>query len=98
METGTKHNWQVITSLVLENSYGVITKQDDVLLDVTIGIKDDDYGYFELYDIASGGDHWYAEGGLWFDGKVLTDYDGVFELLPCITQKLNELGYITDQI
>ena len=38
-------------------------------------------GGFELYDIETRGDRYYAEGGLWFnDDMRLVDYDGVYGL------------------
>jgi hypothetical protein len=81
-------------NLSLENSFGTIKKQMGIELYVTIGIREDEgTGYFELYDTETGGEDWYAEGGLWFDGKELTDYDGVFALPECIIEKLKELGF-----
>lgn len=81
-------------NLSLENSFGTIREQSGIELLVTIGItEEDEYGWFEFYDTETGGDDWYAEGGLWFEGKVLTDYDGVFALPVCITDKLRELGF-----
>lgn len=81
-------------SLSLENSFGTIREQKGIELEVTIGIREDEgTGWFELYDIETGGDDWYADGGLWFNGKELTDYDGVFSLPVCIIEKLKELGY-----
>ncbi len=71
-------------------------------LEVTIGIKDEDYGWFELYDVKTGGERVYAEGGLWFHKEdnitYLRDYDGVFELPEYIMDKLVEMGYSMDQI
>ena len=69
-------NFKAKQSLVLSNSFGVINKEKDVELDVTVGIIDDESGYFELYDILSGGDNWYAEGSIQFDGKnvVLSNF------------------------
>lgn len=90
MET---HTFKTTQDLVLENSYGIVDSDNGVELEVTIGINSPDYGWFELYDTETGGGAWYAEGGLWFEGKVLTDYDGVFELIPPIIEKLTELGY-----
>jgi len=89
----TKETFQAITSLSLDNSFGTLKKQKDVELEVTIGIKDEDYGYFEFYDIESGGEEWYAEGGLVIDNGTIIDYDGVFALPPFITDKLKEMGY-----
>lgn len=89
-----KIEFKAVENLSLENSFGTIKEQSGVELDVTIGItEEDEYGWFEFYDTETGGDDWYAEGGLWFEGKVLTDYDGVFALPVCITDKLRELGF-----
>jgi|688.fasta_scaffold25578_6 hypothetical protein len=88
-----KHTFQVVEDLVMENSFGVLHSQDQVTLEVTIGFNNAERGWFELYDIESGGNKWHAEGMLCFTDKVLTEYDGVFELLPCILDKLEELGY-----
>tara|TARA_R100000734_G_C3280027_1_gene73870 strand:- start:533 stop:790 length:258 start_codon:yes stop_codon:yes gene_type:complete len=49
-------------------------------------------GWFELYDEGSGGDYYYAEGGLWFEGKELVDYDGVFELDDEVIKCLEDWG------
>jgi hypothetical protein len=87
-----KIEFKAVENLSLENSFGTIKEQSGIELDVTIGI-DDESGWFEFYDTETGGDDWYAEGGLWFDGKELTDYDGVFALPVCIIEKLKELGY-----
>ncbi len=42
------------------------------------------------------GDH-HAEIGLWFEGKELTDYDGVFFLPREVAELLNEMGYVVPQ-
>lgn len=39
------------------------------------------------------GDH-YAEIGLWFEGRELADYDGVFFLPREIGQMLTDAGYV----
>lgn len=83
--------------LTLENSFGVLKKQD-VKIDVTLAIKDDEYGFFEFFDTETGGDEWYAEGGIWFEGTKVTDYDGVFSLPPFITKKLQEWGFDTSEV
>ena len=62
-------NFKAKQSLVLSNSFGIINKEKDVELNVTVGIVNEERGYFELYDILSGGDNWYAEGSIQFDGK-----------------------------
>jgi hypothetical protein len=93
-----KETFQTVQSLSLENSFGTIKAEDNITLEVTVGINSDDYGWFELYDIESGGEDWYAEGGLWIKDKVITDYDGVFSLSPVIVAKLKEWGYDTSEV
>jgi hypothetical protein len=93
-----KETFQTFQSLSLENSFGTIKAEDNITLEITVGINSDDYGWFELYDIESGGEDWYAEGGLWIKDKVITDYDGVFSLSPAITEKLKEWGYDTSEV
>lgn len=87
-----KIEFKAVEDLSLENSFGTIKEQSGIELEVFIGI-DGETGWFELCDTETGGDEWYAEGGLWFEGKILTDYDGVFALPVCIIEKLKELGY-----
>jgi hypothetical protein len=91
-------NFKAKQSLVLSNSFGVINKEKDVELDVTVGIGDDESGYFELYDTLSGGDNWYAEGSIQFDGKNVIGYDGVFDLPDVVKNKLVEMGYNIDDL
>ena len=90
--------FQVKQNLSLGNSFGTIKEQDDVELNVRVGINNDSYGWFELYDLESGGEEWYAEGGLWFKDKHLHDYDGVFSLPISVVNKLIELGYNCDYV
>ena len=42
------------------------------------------------------GNH-YGEIGLWFDGNVLSDYDGVFSLPREIGEMLKEAGYVVPE-
>ena len=67
-----KETFTTTQSLVLENSFGVIDSEDNVVLEVTVGINSDEYGWFEMYDVERGGDDWYAEGGLWIEDKKIT--------------------------
>jgi|TARA_B100000035_G_scaffold44296_2_gene33304 hypothetical protein len=57
-------------------------------------------GWYETYDLETGGDRFYAEGVLevYFDedGPRLTGYDGCFELPEYITDALEEKGVIID--
>lgn len=85
-------------SVSLDTSFGTIKQENDVNLHITVGINSDVYGWFEVYDEETGGNEWYAEGGLWFDNKELTDYDGVFSLPQPIINKLKELGYDTSYV
>mgnify|MGYP003120558855 FL=1 len=85
-------------NLSLENSYMVLDRADDVECEVTVGIKSDDYGYFEMYDLPSDGLRFYAEGGIWFTGKEVVDYDGVFSLPQPIIDQLKRMGYDTTAV
>ncbi len=84
-----------------EETFNVTTSRGTEL-EVTVGIKNEGYGWFELYDVETGGERVYAEGGLWFskegDTTYLRDYDGVFELPEYIMDKLVEMGYSMDWI
>ena len=77
-----------------ENSFGITREQDAVKTKFTVCIKADSTGWFEI----DGGQDWYAEGGLWFEGKTLTDYDGVFQLGAEIIELLEEKGFNCDEI
>ena len=101
MNTETKHKQYTKTTtehLTYENSFGVIREQKEVKLNCTLGIKDSTYGWFEIYDEESGGDDWHAEGGLWFNNKDVTDYDGVFSLPSGVLELLKENGYNTEEV
>ena len=87
-------NFKVVDGLIRQTSYGVVDKEKDVVISVSVGYRaEDDYGWFEFYDEKSGGDKWYAEGGLWFNGLELVDYDGVFELSSFIADFLHKKGF-----
>ena len=75
----------------------------NVEMDTSIGIDPDHQygGWYETYDLESGGDRFYAGGILevyWDDnGDVrLTGYDGCFELPEYITDALESKGVIID--
>ena len=87
-------NFKVENCIIRQTSYGVVNKEDDVVINVSVGYRaEDDYGWFEFYDEKSGGDKWYAEGGLWFNGLELVDYDGVFSLSSFIADFLHKKGF-----
>ena len=57
------------------------------------------YGSFEMFDIESGGEEFYGEGGLWFtEQKKLRDYDGVFSLSSVILNICEENGFNVEDI
>lgn len=91
------HVWTKKVDLRLETSYGVVDTERGVEVEFSIHLGGD-YGSFEIYDIYSGGENWYSEGGLWFEGITLIDYDGVSELPSEIINKLKELGVDTSEI
>ena len=84
--------FRITTEVRRENSFGVIDSQKDSTIEFIVKVEGE-RGSFELYDIETGGERWYAEGGLWFKGKTLVDYDGVFSLSHAIIDKLEENGY-----
>ena len=86
------HTFKATESLSLQNSFGTIKEEENIELEVSVGINHAEYGWFEVYDVESSGDEWYAEGGLWFRNKELVDYDGVFALPTCVLDKLDEIG------
>jgi hypothetical protein len=93
-----QETFQAVQTLSLGNSFGTIKTKNNVTLDVTVGIKSDDYGWFELYDLETGGEEWYAEGSLQIENNMVTGYDGVFSLSQVVIDKLNEWGYDTSEI
>lgn len=93
-----QETFKTIQNLVLENSFGVVDSENSVELEVTVGIKSEDYGWFELYDTKSGGNDWYAEGSLEIEGKSIVGYDGVFCLSEPVIDKLKEWGYDVSEV
>ena len=92
----TVEKFKTTQNMIRETSYGIVGKENEVELNITVGIKSEGRGWFEVYDEESGGEKWYAEGGLWFENGKLTDYDGVFSLMKPIEDKLIEMGYEID--
>lgn len=87
------YEFKATESLSLENSFGTIKEENNIVLNVSVGINRPEYGWFEVSDDKTGGDDWYAEGGLWFKDNELVDYDGVFALPTCVLDKLEEIGF-----
>ncbi len=94
-----KDKFKIVNGLIRQTSGGIINKENDVELDVTVGYRSkDDYGWFEFYDTKTGGDKWYAEGGLWFNNNKLTDYDGVFSLSSFVISYLKGKGFDVSEV
>ena len=89
--------------VAMTTAYDVDTaRATNVEMDTTIEIDPNHSygGWYETYDLETGGARFYAEGVLevYFDedGPRLTGYDGCFELPEYITDALEEKGVIID--
>ena len=87
----------------MRTAYDVdLDAEKNVEMDTSVSIDPDHQygGWYETYDLESGGERFYAEGVLevYFDedGPRLTGYDGCFELPEYITDALEERGVIID--
>ena len=81
-EKGKTYSWEVV----------VKERYDDQLQNNTSN------GYFEGYNVTDGAEDFHVEGGLWFEGKVLVDYDGVFCLPKEVEDTLKEMGFDTSEL
>ena len=94
-----KETFQVETPVNMETTYAILDSSNNETMEITVGVDTKaEYGFFEIYDTESGGDRFYGEGGLWFDGKELIDYDGVFEVSQHVIKKLKEWGFDTSYV
>ena len=76
-----------------ETSLSPIVEREKRTMEYTVEwYKDEERGWFEIYDEESGGEDYYAEGGLGFTGNVLDDYDGVFSLDDEVIKCLKDWG------
>ena len=89
--------------VAMTTAYDVDTARAvNVEMDTTVEIDPNHSygGWYETYDLETGGDRFYASGVLevYFDedGPRLTGYDGCFELPEYITDALEEKGVIID--
>ena len=87
----------------MRTAYDVdLDAEKNVEMDTSVSIDPDHQygGWYETYDLETGGDRFYAEGVLevYFDedGPRLTGYDGCFELPEYITEALEKKGVIID--
>ena len=87
-----REEFTVTRTIRYENSYGWVGEPyPNVEFNVIVSVNEDkEKGYWEI----SGGEH-YASGELLFEGRKLTDYDGIFNLPDYIVEKLNERGFDT---
>ena len=94
-----KDKFKVVNGLIRQTSGGIINKENDVELDVIVEYRSgDNNGWFEFYDTKTGGDKWYASGGLWFSKNKLTDYDGVFSLSSFVISCLKKKGFDVSEV
>jgi len=96
------HNFKTtLPNVAMTTAYGIDSdRATNVEMETTIGL-DSDGGWYETYDIDTGGERFYAEGALETEtdenGSVrLTGYDGCFELPEHITEALKQKGVIID--
>ena len=83
-------------NICLDYSWGSTKREKK---EVTYNIEVDvmkQYGSYEMY--ADGGEVYYAEGGLWFTGGKLRDYDGIFDLPSTIKEQLKKWGFDTSEM
>jgi len=92
-----KENWKVVQYVAMETSAGLVAPRVKRIMNFSVGI-DGHEGWFEMYDEESGGEDFYASGGLWFKNNRLVDYDGVFCLPDEILDKLEEHGYNVEDV
>jgi len=78
-----------------ETSMSPYINREKKVMEYNVGwIKEEDRGWFEMYDEESGGEDYYAEGRLEFNGNKLVGYDGVFSLDENIIDCVKEMGAI----
>jgi len=98
----TQHFKTTLPHVAMTTAYDIDTdRAENVEMDTTIGIDPDHGtgGWYETYDLETGGDRFYAGGVLETehddDGKVrLVGYDGCFELPDYIIKALENKGVI----
>jgi len=88
-----QETFEAVRDVSYENSFGMVRSAKVVTMCGDVRLTKPDYGYFEIWDKKSGGEEWYAEGGLWFEDGKLVDYDGVFALDEGITRILTSWGF-----
>jgi hypothetical protein len=65
--------------------------------DYEVGMDESEgLGWFEVCGATECNEEEHAEGGIWFDGKEITDYDGVFEMPQPIIDWLENKAFDVD--
>ena len=94
-----EHEFTQMSHVYSENSFGIINETDNLTeLQFTIGLHDESSGWFEWYDIESGGEEWYCGGLLEFEDGALVGYDGCFALSTFITKWFKERGIDVSEV
>ena len=98
METLEKE-FKKVMHVGYETSMSPIVEREKKTMQYSVGWdKEEGTGWFEMYDEESGGEDYYAEGSLSFNGKELDDYDGVFELDENVVKCLKDWGADTSYV
>ena len=99
METELKKTWKEVRYVGWERSISPTIEREKRTMEYHVGWdKERERGWFEIYDVESGGQDYYGEGGLFFNGNVLCDYDGVFSLDSEVIKCLKKWGADTSEI
>jgi len=79
----------------MEGSWGATPRVERTMRLTASANRETGRGCFEVYDVETGGNEFYGEGGLWFDDNgYLCDYDGVGSIDFGIIEWLDDLGMI----
>ena len=99
METQLKKTWKEVRYVGWERSMSPTIEREKRTMEYHVAWnKKTNHGWFEIYDLESGGEDYYGEGSLSFSGNVLYDYDGVFSLDSEVIKCLKEWGADTSEI
>ena len=97
----------VVPFVSMQTAYGDLYNAENVEMDTTIEIDPEHHygGWYETFDVATGGHRFYASGvletldtsdGEGNKGVALVGYDGCFDLPDYIIKALEEKGVIID--
>ena len=89
----------VVEFVNYENSIVPLGKPTKTLMSYTvIWYPEDEVGHFEAADKKTNGLNFYAEGGLWFTGSSLVDYDGIFNIPDSVLTALEEMNVNVEEM